>query len=37
MWTNELQDFDTVHPKLQNLSFSEFDNNHKRFISSTIF
>ncbi|WP_165830430.1 PAS domain S-box protein [Flavobacterium aquariorum] len=29
MWTNELQDFDTVHPKLQNLSFSEFDNNIK--------
>ncbi|MDR6844610.1 PAS domain S-box protein [Flavobacterium granuli] len=29
MWTNELQDFDTVHPKLQNLSFSEFENNIK--------
>ncbi|WP_165688811.1 PAS domain S-box protein, partial [Flavobacterium sp. A45] len=29
MWTNELQDFDEVHPKLQNLSFSEFDNSIK--------
>ncbi|HKO78527.1 MAG TPA: ATP-binding protein, partial [Flavobacterium sp.] len=29
MWTNELKDFDIVHPKLQNLSFSEFDNNIK--------
>ncbi|HEU4789065.1 MAG TPA: ATP-binding protein, partial [Flavobacterium sp.] len=29
MWTNELQDFEKVHPKLQNLSFSEFDNNIK--------
>jgi PAS domain S-box-containing protein len=29
MWTNDLQDFDNVHPKLQNLSFSEFDNNIK--------
>ncbi len=26
MWTNKLQDFDTVHPKLQGLAFSEFDN-----------
>lgn len=29
MWTNELQDFDEIHPKLQNLSFSEFDNSIK--------
>ena len=29
MWTNELQDFDTVYPILQNLAFDEFDNNLK--------
>ncbi|WP_264564634.1 PAS domain S-box protein [Flavobacterium sp. N3904] len=28
-WTNELQDFDQVHPKLQNIAFSEFDNTIK--------
>jgi PAS domain S-box-containing protein len=29
LWTNELQDFDSIHPKLQNLSFCEFDNTTK--------
>ena len=29
MWTNELQGFDTVHPILQNLEFTEFDSNLK--------
>lgn len=29
MWTNELQDFDAVHPILQNLEFTEFDSNLK--------
>lgn len=29
MWTNELQGFDTIYPILQNLAFSEFDNNLK--------
>ncbi|MBW4360975.1 PAS domain S-box protein [Flavobacterium taihuense] len=29
MWTNQLQDFDTISPKLQNIEFSKFDNNIK--------
>ncbi len=29
MWTNELQGFEIVHPSLQNIEFSEFDNNLK--------
>jgi PAS domain S-box-containing protein len=36
MWTNEIKDFVTVHSKLQNLSFTTFENNLKE-ISPTAF
>jgi PAS domain S-box-containing protein len=29
MWTNELQDFDALHPHLQNIEFDQFDNSIK--------
>ncbi|WP_281635324.1 PAS domain S-box protein [Flavobacterium marginilacus] len=37
MWTNELQNFDTVYPILQNLEFSEFDNTLKDFSPAEFF
>jgi PAS domain S-box-containing protein len=37
MWTNALQDFDTVNPKLQNLAFSEFDNSVKDLSTTQFF
>jgi PAS domain S-box-containing protein len=37
MWTNELQDFDSIHPKLQNIEFSDFDNSIKDLSPSQFF
>lgn len=37
MWTNKKQDFEAVHPKLQNLVFKEFDHNTKDAIPSDFF
>ena len=37
MWLNELQDFDNVHPKLQNLSFSDFNDSLENLTPSEFF